>query len=363
MEYIGRAIDSNWVAPLGENVDALEREMSELAGVPHAAALASGTAAVHLAVLACGAGPGDRVFCSDFTFIGSCSPVLYTGAEPVFIDSEGESWNMSPEALERALSDAKRENRLPKAVIVVDLYGTPADYGKLLPLCEAYGVPVIEDAAEALAAAYRGSPCGSFGLAGVFSFNGNKLVTTSGGGMAVSRDGELIDRMRYLASQARQPARHYEHTEAGYNYRLSNLCAGVGLGQLHGLQSRLLRKRELYETYRRELSGLPVSFAPAPPDCEPSRWLSCMTLAPGCGVSPDRLIAALEERNIESRPLWKPMHLQPVFGSCERYLAEDAGPEGHCGELFSRGICLPSGTAMTGGELDRVIETVREVFR
>jgi dTDP-4-amino-4,6-dideoxygalactose transaminase len=277
--------------------------------------VSSGTAAIHLALLLLGVKPGDTVFCSSLTFVGSCNPILYCGAQPVFIDSDRESWNMSPEALERALEWAKREGRLPRCVIVVNLYGQSADMDALVPLCERYGVPVLEDAAESLGAQYKGRASGSFGRIGIYSFNGNKIITTSGGGMLVADDPALVERARKLATQAREPAPHYEHVEVGFNYRMSNVLAGIGRGQLRVLDQRVAQRREVFERYRRELSDLPqLAWMPEPTGCRSTRWLTCFTLA-GDHASErrDLVLRALERHSIEARPVWKPMHLQPLF--------------------------------------------------
>lgn len=360
MKYIQEAFETNWIAPLGPNVDAFEHELCNYVGSKYGLALSSGTAGIHLALRYLGVGPGDYVFCSSLTFAGSCNPIMYQHANPVFIDSEPYSWNMSPEALEKAFAWAKKENKMPKAVIIVDLYGQSADYDRLLPICEHYGVPVIEDAAEALGATYQGKKCGTFGNIGVFSFNGNKIITTSGGGMVVSDDEEAIKKMRFWSTQAREPERHYEHKEYGYNYRMSNICAGIGRGQLIALGDRIKAKKEIRKRYEEGLKDLPVKFMPVSVKGEPNYWLTVMTINEECKVNPVDIIVALEKGNIESRPVWKPMHMQPVFANC--YFFSHACDEDVGTDLFARGICLPSGSAMTQEEQERVIEIIKTVF-
>lgn len=356
MDYIKEAFDTNWIAPLGPNVDEFEKELCRYVGIKHGLALSSGTAGIHLALRYLGVDQGDFVFCSSLTFAGSCSPVIYQQAIPVFIDSEPYSWNMSPDALEKAFQWAQKKNRIPKAVIIVDLYGQSADYDCLVPICERYGVPVIEDAAEALGASYNGRKCGHFGLISVFSFNGNKIITTSGGGMVVSEDSQAIEKMRFWSAQARENVRHYEHKEIGYNYRLSNICAGIGLGQLEVLDKRIEMKKAIYEKYKEGFKGLPVKLMPVSKKGEPNYWLVVLTIDRECGIKPEDIITALEMENIESRPVWKPMHLQPVFKECRYFMHENDVSA----DLFKRGICLPSGTAMTCEEQDTVISVIRK---
>jgi dTDP-4-amino-4,6-dideoxygalactose transaminase len=356
LHFIEEAFRTNWIAPLGPNVDAFERDVASLVGVGHAAALSSGTAAIHLGVRLLGAGRGDRVFCSTLTFAASANPIVYEGAEPVFIDSEPESWNMSPKALERAFDVARAEGWLPKAVIVVNLYGQSADMDPILEICDYHGVPVIEDAAESMGARYKGRPSGSMGRLGVFSFNGNKIITTSGGGMLVSDDAELIGRARFLATQARDPAPHYEHTEIGYNYRMSNLLAGVGRGQLQVLEDRVKARRAVFDAYVQGLSGISsVEWMAEPEWSYSNRWLTTCTIAPGAGKTASDVIRHLADEMIEARPVWKPMHLQPVFAGV-RYFPH--GNESISDDLFARGVCLPSGSNMTRSEIDRTIDTL-----
>ena len=359
--FVDDAFRTNWIAPLGPHVDGFERELADYVGVRHAAALSSGTAAVHLGLLLLGVKPGETVFCSSLTFVGSCNPILYCGARPVFIDSEPGSWNMSPQALERAFEWAKRENRLPRCVIVVNLYGQSADMDALLPICERYGVPMLEDAAESLGATYKGRASGSFGRLAIFSFNGNKIITTSGGGMLVADDGDLVARARKLATQAREPAPHYEHTEVGFNYRMSNVLAGIGRGQLRVLDQRVQRRRQIFAAYSTALAGLPLAWMPEPPACRSTRWLTCFTFeGEGGAAKRDRVMRALERHSIEARPVWKPMHLQPLYAGAP-YFTHAPGDDVSA-RLFDAGLCLPSGSSLTDGELARVIEHLRRAI-
>ena len=358
MSYVQQAFDSNWIAPLGPNVDAFEQEFAEKVGAKHALALSSGTAAIHLALIHLGVGPGDEVIVSTLTFAASANPVVYLGAKPVFIDSERTSWNMDPDLLAETLARKARAGLLPKAVILVHLYGQTADIDPILDICNRYGVPLVEDAAEALGASYKGRSPGVFGKAGVFSFNGNKIITTSGGGMLVSDDSELIAHARKLATQARDPAPHYQHSEIGYNYRMSNVLAGIGRAQLQALDDRVQRKREVFEAYRQALGELPgLHFMPEARWGLHNRWLTTLTIDPeSFGATREEIRLALEAENIESRPLWKPMHMQPVYRDCEvvgGHVAE---------ELFARGLCLPSGTAMDEAGIQRVIAVIYDLF-
>ncbi len=358
--FVEDAFRTNWIAPLGPHVDGFEREVAAYAGVAHAAAVSSGTAAIHLALLLLGVRPGDTVFCSSLTFVGSCNPILYCGAQPVFIDSEPESWNMSPVALERALAWSRREGRLPRCVIIVNLYGQSADMDALLPVCERYGVPVLEDAAESLGARYKGRASGSFGSIAVYSFNGNKIITTSGGGMLMANDSEVVQHARKLATQAREPAAHYEHVELGFNYRMSNVLAGIGRGQLRVLEQRVAQRRQVFENYRAALAGQPLDWMPEPAGCRSTRWLTCFTLrGPDAGERRDLVLRALERHSIEARPVWKPMHQQPLFRGAP-YFAH--GDEDVSARLFEAGICLPSGSNLTGEQQERVIEQLRRAL-
>ena len=346
------AFDSNWIAPLGPHVDAFEEEMGEYVGVSHALALSSGTAALHLALAVLDIGPGDEVVVSDFTFAASANAVVYTGARPVFIDSERETWNMDPDLLAEELEERSRIGKLPRAVIVVDLYGQCADYERIESTCASYGVPLIEDAAEALGATYKGRKAGSFGAMSVLSFNGNKIITTSGGGMLLSDNKRWIDRARKLSTQAREPAVHYEHHEIGYNYRLSNLLAAVGRAQLRALPERITRRREINGKYRERLASFEgVKVVPGAQAITGNCWLTCLVIDPRVRRNnPSALVRSLEEANIEARPTWKPMHMQPVFTGhrCRGGSVSE--------EVFSRGLCLPSGSALSAEEQDIVIE-------
>lgn len=361
-KYINEAFETNWIAPLGPNVDAFEREIASYVGVKGAVAVSSGTAAIHLALSLLKVQRGDVVFCSSLTFVASANPILYQGAEPVFIDSEPETWNMSPIALEQALLDANKKNQLPKAVIIVNLYGQSAKMDELIDVCKKYRVPIIEDAAESLGATYKGKKSGSFGEFGIFSFNGNKIITTSGGGMLVSNNVEALKKARFLATQARDPAPHYQHSEMGYNYRLSNVLAGIGRGQLEVLEDRIKKKREIFQTYERELGDIPgLTFMPELEEIFSNRWLTTILVDQELtGVSRDELIQALAEENIEARPVWKPLHLQPIFKETKYYSHNQK--EDVSERLFRMGICLPSGTNMTIAEQHRVIECIRNTY-
>jgi len=357
-EFVNEAFDSNWIAPLGPMVDAFEREMADYIGIKHSTALASGTAALHLALILAGVSQGDEIICSSFTFSASANAIVYQGARPVFIDSDEKTWNIDPDLLSEFLEDASKRGKLPKAVIAVDLYGQCADYDRIVPLCEEYGIPLIEDAAEALGASYKKKMAGTFGKMGVLSFNGNKIITTSGGGMLLSDDKELIEKARFLATQARDPAPHYEHSEIGYNYRMSNILAAVGRGQLTVIEERVSAKRKIFDKYFNELKDLSgISFMPEAPYGRSNRWLTCIVVEPSAfGATREDIRLALEEENIESRPLWKPMHLQPVFKDC-RMIGGSVSEE-----LFEKGLCLPSGTNMSAEEQTRVIEIIRKRY-
>jgi dTDP-4-amino-4,6-dideoxygalactose transaminase len=360
-DFVQEAFRTNWIAPLGPNVDAFERELADCVGIKHAAAVSSGTAAIHLALLLLGVTTGDTVFCSTLTFSASANPIVYQGAEPVFIDSDDVSWNMSPAALERGLSAAKQANRMPKAVIIVSLYGQSADMDTLVELCDRYNVPVIEDAAESLGALYKGRASGTFGKLGIYSFNGNKIITTSGGGMLIADDPALIERAKFLATQARDPAPHYQHSVIGYNYRMSNILAGVGRGQLNVLKERVETRRAVFEQYKSELGRIKgLEFMPEPDWSYSTHWLSACTIDPELtGVTRDTLIQKLGAEMIEARPVWKPMHLQPVFSGCEYYTD---GRESVSDRLFAQGVCLPSGSNMPPEDIDRVIGVVRKTL-
>ena len=353
------AFDSNWISTVGPQVNAFEAEFAALLGAGHAAALSSGTAGLHLALVLLGVGPGDEVLCSDLTFAASANAVVYQGAVPTFIDSERTTWNMDAALLAEELADRARRGRLPKAVIAVDLYGQCADYDRILEACARFEVPVIEDAAEALGAEYRGRPAGSFGVLSVFSFNGNKIITTSGGGMLVSERADWISRARSLASQARDPVPHYEHSAIGYNYRLSNLLAAVGRAQLARLSEFVTRRRAINATYREELADLDgIDFMPEAPHGRSTCWLTCLTVDPArFGATAEQIRVHMESHQIEARNVWKPMHLQPVFRTHPiRGGAVSA-------DLFARGLCLPSGSSLSESDLDRIVETFRSTPR
>ncbi|WP_350022538.1 DegT/DnrJ/EryC1/StrS family aminotransferase [Turicibacter sanguinis] len=352
LEFVKEAFDTNWIAPLGENVNEFEKELAAKVGIKHAAALTAGTAAIHMALKAAGVEEGDIVFCQDLTFSATANPIIYQKATPVFIDSDFETWNMSPKALERAF--VKYGDRV-KAVLVVHLYGLSADMDPIVELCERYNVTLIEDAAESLGTTYKGRYTGTFGEYGVFSFNGNKIITTSGGGMLVSNNKERIEKVRFWSTQARDNARHYQHSELGFNYRMSNVVAGIGRGQLKILDQRVDKKKYIYDYYKRELEQLEgVEMMPMNEWQDSNCWLSCMTLSGK--VRPLDIMLALEAENIESRPIWKPMHMQPFF---ENY---DFISNGVSQELFENGVCLPSDTKMRDVDLDRIVSIIKGLF-
>ena len=372
LEFVKEAFDTNWIAPVGPHVDAFEQEFCEVVGARYAAAVSSGTAALHLALQLVGVGSGDEVFCSTLTFVASANPIIYLGARPVFIDSDRISWNMNPDLLREALEHRARIGKLPKAVVLVHLYGQSADIAPILEACDQYSIPLIEDAAEALGATYKGravsepqrssgssaslSP-GTFGKVGIYSFNGNKIITTSGGGMLVSDDPNLVEKTRFLATQARDPAPHYQHSQIGYNYRLSNVLAGIGRGQLRVLEDRVAARRHNFEVYRQALGNLPgITFMPEASFGSATRWLTCLTIDPATfGADREQVRLALANKQIEARPVWKPLHLQPVFAECECIggaIAQD---------LFEHGLCLPSGSNLTSEDLERVIQAITEI--
>lgn len=374
-QFVKEAFDTNWVAPLGPNVNAFEKELAAYVGIPHASALSSGTAAIHLALRLLDIKPGDIVFSTDFTFAATCNPIAYEKAVPVFIDSEADTWNMSPEALKKAFE--KYPN--PKAVIVAHLYGTVAKMDEIMAICKERGVPVIEDAAEALGSTYKGKKAGTFGDIGIFSFNGNKIITTSGGGMLVSKREEDTKKATLLATQARDAARHYQHSMIGYNYRMSNVVAGIGRGQLLHLDEHVALKRKIYEQFKEAFADIPqITMNPMNPDGEANNWLSCITIAEGCDVSPNQIMDALIAENIETRPIWKPMHLQPVYADCDFFTAEGLyteqkdcsvgvgqikQPVGVGEDIFNRGLCLPSDIKNTPEDMARIIEIVSSQFK
>jgi dTDP-4-amino-4,6-dideoxygalactose transaminase len=355
-ELLLDAFDSGWAAPLGPHVDAFERELAAIAGVPSAVALSSGTAGLHLALLALGVGPGDEVLTSTLTFAATANAVAYVGATPVFIDADAATWTIDPDLLEEEITSRVRAGRRPAAVLAVDLYGQCCDYDRITAICRQHEVPLVEDAAEALGASYRETPAGAFGDCAVFSFNGNKIITTSGGGMLVSHNRALVERVRHLATQARDAAPHYQHSEIGFNYRLSNLLAAIGRGQLSRLAAKVERRRAVRRAYQGMLNHLPgIGFLPEAEYGRSNAWLTCITVDPReSGTTRETIRLRLEDRNIESRPVWKPMHLQPVFRECRVRGGAVAS------RLFEDGLCLPSGTAMTPAEQALVIETIEE---
>jgi dTDP-4-amino-4,6-dideoxygalactose transaminase len=359
LDHIKDVFDSNWIAPLGPHVDGFEKEFADYLCGGYAAAVTTGTAALHLVLRILKIKPDDIVLCSSWTFFASVTPVLYQGARSVFIDSDSNTWNMDPTLLEMAMKEADKKKNLPSAVIPVDLYGQSADMDAILHVCGRWDVPVVEDAAEALGAKYRDVPVGTRGKVSIFSFNGNKIITTSGGGMVWSEEQGIIERAKFLSQQARDPAPHYEHSELGYNYRMSNILAAVGRAQLEVLDERVRKTREIFNNYQKRLSMLPgISFMPEPEWSFHTRWLTCIVVNPSLfGSTREDIRIFLEKYNVESRPLWKPMHLQPVFKGCKVYGGDVSA------NLFRDGLCLPSGTAMTEEELDFVCGLIEKVHR
>ncbi|MFR6258525.1 MAG: DegT/DnrJ/EryC1/StrS family aminotransferase [Anaerovoracaceae bacterium] len=363
MEYIKEAFDANWIAPLGENVNSFEKEICDVVGCKAALALSSGTAAMHMAVKLLGIETGDIVFCQSLTFSATVNPVIYEGAKPVFIDSDSETWNMSPKALKRAFEKYERLGNLPKAVIIVHLYGLAADMDKIMEICNEYDVPIIEDAAESLGTLYRGKMTGSFGKYSILSFNGNKIITSSGGGMLLCNGEDAEERKAkalFWSTQAREPERYYQHKELGYNYRMSNIVAGIGRGQLRVLEGRISKKREIYDYYKEALSDIDdIEMMPLHDDIEISNcWLSCLIISETSEVTPLDIQLALEDNNIEARPVWKPMHMQPFFSECD-YIDNDGVSE----KLFNQGVCLPSDTKMEEADLKRVADIVKNLWK
>ena len=358
-EFVDDAFRTNWIAPLGPNVDAFEKDLCEFTGADAAAALSSGSAALHLALILAGVKQGDEILCSTFTFSASANPIIYCGANPVFIDSERESWNMDPVLLETAIKERLKAGKNIAAAILVHLYGMPAQTDKISAILKRYNIPLIEDAAESLGSTLNNQATGTFGLSGVLSFNGNKIITTSGGGALISNDTALVSRARFLATQARDPAPHYQHSSIGYNYRLSNICAGIGRGQMQVLKQRIGQRRNNFNFYKKLFAGYPgVSFQEEPAGCFSNRWLTAIIIDPtkSKGVTREKLRLEFESENIESRPLWKPMHLQPVF---EMY---PACLNGTSEDLFTHGLCLPSGSNLTMEEKTRISEVIQRVF-
>ena len=357
LKYIQEAFVSNWISPAGPHLDAFEKELCEYNGTEHCAALSSGTAAIHLALIMLGVQRDDEVICSSFTFLGSCNPILYQQAVPVFIDSEAQSWNMDPDLLDEGIKDRIKKGKKPKAIIAVHLYGMPARIKEIMAIAQKYEIPVIEDAAEGIGSTYFGQKLGTFGDIGIYSFNGNKIITTSGGGAMVSKKKEWIQQAKFLSTQARDPAPHYQHSQIGYNYRLSNICAGIGRGQLKVLDQRVKQRRTNFEFYQRSLgSSFGIKFQPEAEHCFSNRWLTCILLSDRHSVVPEKIRLALEAENIESRPLWKPMHQQPVFKDAPFY------GNGVSEDLFKRGLCLPSGSNLRSEDLRRVVDLVKSVL-
>ncbi|MFJ5759886.1 aminotransferase class I/II-fold pyridoxal phosphate-dependent enzyme [Neobacillus sp. NPDC093182] len=360
LTYINGAFETNWIAPLGPNVDEFEKEIADYVGANEAVAVSSGTAAIHLALSLLDVKKGDKVFCSSLTFIASANPIIYQGAEPIFIDSEPDTWNMSPKALEKAFIDASSEGNLPKAVIVVNLYGQSAKMDEIVSICNHYNVPIIEDAAESLGSTYKGKASGTFGEFGVFSFNGNKIITTSGGGMLISNNVAALKKARFLATQARDPAPHYQHSNIGFNYRMSNILAGVGIAQLGVLNERVKARRNVFKRYYQELGHQPgFYFMPELENTLSNRWLTALTIneEEAC-VSVEDLLKTLTDSNIEARPVWKPLHLQPIFQGVKYYPHSEN--ENISEGLFKNGICLPSGSNMTEDDQMRIINCIKE---
>jgi dTDP-4-amino-4,6-dideoxygalactose transaminase len=356
IKFVQEAFDANWIAPVGPHIAAFEKELGGFVGIDHCAALSSGTAAIHLALIILGVERGDEVVCQSFTFSGSCNPIAYLGATPVFIDSESETWNMDPELLREAIVDRIKKGKKPKAIIVVHLYGMPARMNEIITIAREYEIPVIEDAAEALGSVYKGKPAGTIGDIGIYSFNGNKIITTSGGGAFVSSNAAWVQKARFLSTQARDLAPHYEHSEVGYNYRLSNICAGIGRGQLQVLDQRINQRRKVFDFYEDAFHALRgISFLKEPVECFSNRWLTTI-LIDSQQTNPEKVRLFLESDNIETRPLWKPMHLQPVFADCRSYL------NGISQGLFGQGLCLPSSSSLTREQLTRISEKVTKCF-
>ena len=363
LQYVNEAFASNWIAPLGPHVNAFEQGLQKQTKTSHAAALSSGTSAIHLALILLGVKTGDTVFCQSITFSASANPIAYQGAIPVFIDSEFDTWNMDPTLLKEALEEAKHNHKLPKAIIPVHLYGMPAKMNQILSIAKDYGVPVIEDAAEALGSSFYNEPCGSFGDFGILSFNGNKIITTSGGGALISNNAEMIEKARYLATQARDAAPNYQHSEIGYNYRMSNVLAGIGRGQLEVLSDRVAARRNNFEKYKHYFSkhnnaGFQIQFQEEPNGYFSNRWLTCILIDPmyNKGLTREVIRLAMEVENIETRPLWKPMHQQPVFATSKNYI------NGVSDMLFENGLCLPSGSNLTEDEFNRIFNCLDTIF-
>jgi len=356
-ELVKEAFDTNWIAPVGPHIRNFERKLSTLSRNFNIAVLSSGTAAIHLALILAGVQKDDNVICSSFTFSASANPIKYLGANPIFIDSEKESWNMCPELLTKAIKEAVKNNKKPKAIVLVHLYGMPAKLDEIIAVANRFEIPIIEDAAEALGSKYKNQQLGTFTDFGIYSFNGNKIITTSAGGALVCKNKKLIEKAKFLATQARDDAYHYEHSEVGYNYRMSNVCAAIGVGQLEFLSDRVNRKREIFNFYKNELSSIKeISFFEEFKGSFSNYWLTTILLEENSAIDREQLRLHLGKDNIESRPLWKPMHLQPVFKGCKSYV------NGVSEDLFNRGLCLPSGTSMTEEDLKRIVRKVKELY-
>ena len=356
-KFVKEAFDTNWIAPIGPHINTFENNLSVISNGNSVAALSSGTASIHLALILSGVKANDDVICSSFTFSASANPIKYLGANPIFIDSEPISWNICPELLEKSIVEGIEKNKKPKAIILVHLYGMPAKVDEIMKISNQYDIPLIEDAAEALGSTYKNQPLGTFGKFGVYSFNGNKIITTSGGGALLCKDKSLIEKAKFFATQSRDNAPHYEHSEIGYNYRMSNVCAAIGLGQLEVLSDRVSRKREIFDFYKRELSDIKeISFLEESPGSFSNYWLITILLDKKSTIDREQLRLHLESDNIESRPLWKPMHLQPFFNDCKSYI------NGVSEDLFNRGICLPSGTNMSNKDLNRIVKNIKELY-
>ena len=357
LKYVTEAFDLNWIAPVGPHLDKFEEKLSEISEGKFVAAVSSGTSAIHLALILLGVKNGDEVICSSFTFSASANPIVYQGANPIFVDSELETWNMNPEFLELAIKDRIEKGTKPKAIIVVHLYGMPAKMKEILEISNRYNIPIIEDAAEGLGSTYFNRPLGCISDFGVYSFNGNKIITTSGGGALVSANSELINKAKFLSTQARDEAPHYEHTHIGYNYRLSNVSASIGLGQLEVLKDRINKRRDIFNFYKTSLSQIKeISFVDEIEGCYSNRWLTTILISEDSRISNNKLRLFLESDNIESRPLWKPMHVQPIFKQYPSYGGTNSE------YLFKNGLCLPSGSNLTSEDLSRIINKIKQAF-
>jgi dTDP-4-amino-4,6-dideoxygalactose transaminase len=359
-EFVKEAFNTNWIAPQGPLVDGFEKDLAAYTGAGHVAALSSGTAALHLALVLLGVERGDEVICQSMTFSASANPIVYQGATPVFVDSEADTWNMDPRLLQAAIENRLAKGKKIKAVIPVHLYGMPANMDAILEVAAQYAIPVVEDAAEALGATYYGKACGTMGTMGILSFNGNKIITTSGGGALMSNSQALIQEARFLATQARDPAPHYQHTQIGFNYRMSNVCAGIGRGQMQVLPCRIAQRRAAFEYYRQALAHLPgISFTQEPAGSFSNRWLTTILINPAesGGITREQVRLALEKENIDSRPLWKPMHLQPVFAACPSFVNSISE------SLFNQGLCLPSGSNLVQEQLQRITALILALWK